>query len=251
MISAVVLAKNEEKNIRDCLKSLSFCDEVVVVDDNSEDLTRDISQKIGVKVHIRDMDMDYSAQSNFGIGKAKGEWILFVDADERITRSLREEIKQVISSPTNKYNGFYFNRIDFMWGKWLKHGEVGSTKVLRLFRKGAGEWRRRVHPTFNLRGGSSQIRNPILHYPHQNLREFLESVNRWSTWHAVANKEEGKTSSLFKIISMPAAHFFRNFFLRMGFLDGMQGFIFATVMSFHSFLAWSKVWMLQKGYIKI
>lgn len=251
MISVVVLTKNEEKNIRDCLESLKFCDEIIVVDDKSSDSTREVAKKLGAKVFVHDMDKDYSEQSNFGMQKSKGEWILFVDADERVSEALRAELSIVNDQVSNSYYGFYLKRIDYMWGKWLRRGESGSFRSLRLVKKGSGKWTRRVHPNFVIEGMTSELKNPLLHYPHPTLREFLESVNRWSSWHALANKEEGKSSSLAKIIFWPGAHFIKNFILRGGFLDGMQGFVFAAVMSIHSFLSWGKLWFLQKGYTKI
>lgn len=245
MISAVILTKNEEKNIRECIESLTFCDEVVVIDDNSDDATREKAKKMGAKVFIRDMDMDYSAQSNFGMKKADGEWVLFVDADERISDSLKKEIIEKLKSEKD-INGYNFKRVDYMWGSWLKHGEIGAVKMLRLVKKGFGRWERRVHPIFEIDGETSGFKNPILHFPHPTLSKFLEGVNRWSDWDVLAKREEGKKSSIFKIIFWPAGKFFYNFVLRAGFLDGMAGFIVALVMSFHSFLSWSKVWIAER-----
>lgn len=133
-----------------------------------------------------------------------------------------------------------------MWGKWLTHGESGSTNVIRLVKKGSGKWVRRVHPNFEYEGITGEFKNPIRHYPHQTLHKFIDSINRWSTWHAIANDEEGKKSSLLKIIVWPVGHFLKNFILRAGFLDGMQGFVYASIMSAHSFLSWSKLWLIQK-----
>ena len=127
---------------------------------------------------------------------------------------------------------------------------MGSYKNLRLIRKGSGKWRRRVHQFFEIQGETGIFKNPLNHYPHQSVSRFIESIGRWSTWHALANKEEGKRSSVLKIILFPVIHFTRNYFLRLGFLDGIQGFVFASLMSFHSFLSWSKLWLMQKSFLK-
>jgi len=246
-ISAVVLTKNEEKNIAGCLDSLKFCDELIVVDDNSKDATRKIARKFGAKIFVRDMNKDFAGQSNFGMKMAKCEWIIFLDADERISKDLANEIKERINDA--KSDAFIVKRLDFIWGRWLTHGEVGSFKNFRVVKKNIGFWERRVHPKFILNKGAriGYLKNPIKHYPHQNLSDFLQSLDRWSSWHALANKEEGKKSSSVKIILFPLAHFFKNYLLKLGLLDGIHGFVFAVVMSFHSFLSWSKLWISEKG----
>ncbi len=247
MISAVVLTKNEAKNIKKCLECLSFCDEIIVVDDFSKDSTRKIARKMGAKVLKRRMNKDYSEQCNYGLNKAKGEWIFFVDADEMVTKKLKDEIISEIEKSDNNVVGYKLKRIDYMWGKWLTHGEIGSFRSLRLFNKNAGgKWVRRVHPFFKVDGKVKVLKNPLLHYPHPTLRSFIKAINRWSTWHTIANKEEGKRASLSKILFYPLAHFLKNFLLNFGFLDGMQGFVFAVTMSFHSFLSWSKLFLLQE-----
>jgi len=242
-ISAVILTKNEADNITNCIKSLDFCSEIVVVDDNSADDTVKIAKKLGAVVYEHKMDKDYSAQSNFGMQKASGDFVLFVDADERISKKLQKEINE---ANYGKYDVFNFKRIDFMWGRWLTHGESGASRVTRLVRKDIGRWKRRVHPFFDFVGNAGEFENPIKHFPHQSLHKFIQSINRWSTWHAIANGEEGKKSTLTKIAFWPTGHFFRNYLLRRGFLDGMQGFIYASIMSAHSFLAWSKLWLIQR-----
>lgn len=249
-ISAVILTKNEELNIKECLTQIDFCSEIIVVDDDSTDKTTEIAKSLGAKVFKRSMNMDYSAQSNFGMEKAKGDWVLFIDADERIGLALKNEILKVVEQNNANISGFVFRRIDNMWGKALFHGESGASRVTRLVRKGSGKWIRRVHPTFEINGDVATLQNPIQHYPHQNLREFLSSINRWSHWHAIANNEEGKRSYLFKIVLFPIGHFIKNYIFRLGILDGMRGFVYAVFMSFHSFLSWSDLFLLQRTEVK-
>jgi glycosyltransferase involved in cell wall biosynthesis len=244
-ISAVILAKNEEENIEKCIESLDFCDEVVVVDDNSSDRTRKIAKRMGARVFKHSMNKNYAKQSNFGMRRAKNEWILFIDADERISPPLQNEIIQSVENADN-INGLYFKRIDFMWGKWLKHGEISAFRALRMVRRNSGKWVRRVHPHFNLDGNTSTFKNTIEHYPHPTVAAFLNSIDRWSSWHALANQEEGKNANLFKILKYPPLKFLYNYIWRKGFLDGMQGFVFAMFMSFHSYLSWGKLWIRQQ-----
>lgn len=250
MISAVVLTKNEEKSIKDCIESLKWCDEIIIIDDYSQDRTVEIAKKHGAKVYRHALNDNFAAQRNFGLGKAGGEWMLFVDADERVSRELTREIKYEISKIKNKEAvGFYLKRRDFMWGRELKHGEAGNVKLLRLARKDAcpptGGWKRAVHETWDIKGPLSTLKNPLMHYPHQTLREFLADIEWMSTLHAQENKKEGKSSNLLKIILVPKFKFFDSWILKRGFLDGMPGFLVAMMMSLHSFLAWSKLWLTE------
>lgn len=246
MISAVVLTKNEEKNIKDCLGSLKWCDEIVIIDDYSEDKTAEIAKSFGAKVYPKKLENDFAGQRNFGLEKAKGDWVFFVDADERVSDSLREEVIKLLNYKVTKYSGFYLKRRDFMWGRELKYGETGNIKLLRLAKRDAGKWRRAVHETWEVEGPTETLRNPLSHYPHQTLREFLAGVDWMSTLHAQENKKEGKGANLLKIIIFPKLKFFDNWILKLGFLDGTAGFVVALIMSLHSYLAWSKLWLLQR-----
>lgn len=247
MISAVVLTKNEEKNIRECLESLKWCDEVVVIDDCSEDKTVEIAESFGAKIYKRELNNNFGAQRNFGLGKAKEDWVLFVDADERVSDSLREEVTKLLNYKVTKYSGFYLKRRDFMWGKELKYGETGDVRLLRLAKRNVcpptGGWRRAVHEVWDVKGPLSTLKNPLRHYPHQTLREFIADIDWMSTLHAEENKKDGKRSNLFKIIFFPKLKFFNSWVLKLGFLDGVQGLLVAFLMSFHSYLAWSKLWL--------
>lgn len=245
-LSAVILTKNEEDNIKDCIKSVKFADEIVVIDDYSKDKTVEIAKKLGAKVYKRELGNDFSAQRNYSLEKAKGRWVLFLDADERVTKSLKNEIIQKIGNPLLNCVGYYTKRKDFLWGKELKRGEVGRIKFLRLARRGAGRWKRSTHEVWEIRGRVNNLKNSILHYPHQTVKEFLTNINRFSTLHAQANKAEGKKANLVRVVIWPAGHFFVNFVLRLGFLDKTRGFVLAIMMSFHSFLAWGKLWLIQR-----
>lgn len=242
MVSAVVLTRNEEKNIERCLKSLSWCEEIIVVDDYSEDGTPDIAKKLDATVYSHHLNDNFSAQRNFGLGVVKNDWVLFVDADEIVTPALRDEISQKTEDRKLKTAGFFLARRDILWGRELKHGETGNVRLLRLARKKAGKWRRRVHETWEVSGATQTLKNPLLHYPHQSLREFVSDVDRMSTLHAQALKEQGVRSNVLKILFWPPAKFFYNWVFKLGFLDGGPGFLVAAVMSFHSFLSWSKLW---------
>ncbi len=246
-LSSVIIAKNEEEKIKDAINSVNFSDEVIVIDDFSEDATVLIAQKFGAKVFKRHLNGDFSGQRNFGLRQAQAEWVLFIDADESLTTRLKNEIIQAINDPLRNYSAYFLKRQDFFVGKKLNYGEVGGAKFIRLAKRGSGRWERGVHEKWSIDGKVGFFKNPILHYAHPTLKSFIKDVNFTSSLHAEANKKEGKKSSLFKIIFWPKFKFFTNYFLKAGFLDGTHGFVLALLMTFHSFLAWSKLWFLQKN----
>ena len=254
MISVVVLTKNEEKNIEECLKTLQWCDEIVVVDDFSTDKTVSLAKRLGAKIFERNLEDDFYQQRNFGLGKATGEWVLFIDADERVSQNLASEIREQVANLSHlpgglgtPPGGYYIRRHDVMWGRKLKYGEWGSQNFLRFARKNAGKWARRVHEVWDVEDSTQLLESPLLHYPHQTIAAFLKDIDRYSSLHAQANLEEGKHSSILKFILYPKLKFLQNYIFKLGFLDGGQGFVVAMLMSFHSYLAWGKLWLLQQS----
>jgi len=159
---------------------------------------------------------------------------------------LRVEIQKAIER--EEITGYYLNRRDFLFGRWLKHGETAHIKLLRLGRKTAGKWHRRVDEVWQMIGRQETLKNPLDHYPHPTINEFLKSINFHSTLNARVFYEEGEKTRVFDWVK-PPAKFFQNYILRLGFLDGMPGFTMAILMSFHSFLVRSKLFLLwkQKG----
>jgi glycosyltransferase involved in cell wall biosynthesis len=241
MLTSVIIARNEEKNISRCLKSVSWSNEIILVDDYSTDNTTKIAKKYNAKIYKRHLNNDFSAQRNFGLSKSKGDWILFVDADEVVTKSLEKEIKKEIKKE-NKFNGFYVKRVDYFLGKKIHHGEMGKLIFLRLAKKGTGKWTRKVHEQWKIKGRKKILTNPLLHYPEKTIHQFIDKINYYSNIHSAENKNENKRVNVFKIITYPLAKFIKNYFFRLGFLDREEGLILAVLMSFHSFLSWSKQW---------
>lgn len=248
MISAAVLTKNEERNIVECLESLKWCDEIIVIDDYSEDNTIKIAQKIGAKVFKHSLNDDFSKLRNFGLEKAKGDWILFVDADERISEDLKDEISYLISfgGRRKQLNGYFIKRTDFMWGKELKYGETGNIKLLRLAKKGKGMWEGMVHETWKVKGKIGQLKNPLMHYPHRSIDEFLKEINFYTSIKVKELYGQNVHASWFSIIAYPLGKFLLNYFIKKGLLDGIPGLIVAIMMSLHSFILRGKLWIWQR-----
>jgi len=245
MITAVVLTKNNKETLRTCLSSLTFVDEIVVVDDNSTDTTIRIAKKMGAKVYKRKMEDNFAKQRNFGLKKAKGEWVFFLDADERVSEALASEIYN-LQFTIYHADGFYIKRKDKFLGKELKHGET-NIHLLRFAKKDVGKWRRKVHEVWEIEGKVSSLNNSIIHESHKDLAGLIDKVNRYSDLHAKQKLKDKEISNLFKIVFYPIAKFINNYIFRLGILDGLHGFVIAILMSMHSFLAWSKLWILQKN----
>ncbi len=242
MISAIVLTKNEEKNIVDCLESLGWCSEIIVVDDYSDDRTVEVAEKFKAKIFKRKLEADFSAQRNFAISKAENKWVFFVDADERVPDLLALEIIEKIKK--QDFDAFYIQRMDIMWGKVLLYGEVGNIKLLRLAKKEIGKWVNKVHEEWAVNGKTSTLENVLYHYPHQKLSEFLQEINYYSDIRSQELHSKKIKTSFFEIIFYPLGKFIVNYFIELGFLDGIRGLVFAIVMSFHSFLVRAKLWFL-------
>jgi len=249
MISAIVLTKNEENNLRRCLESLVWVDEILVIDDKSTDKTIQIAHEFGAKVFVHSLSEDFSQQRNFALRKARGEWIFFVDADEEVSLELQKEIQKELSKNNKNISGYFLKRIDFFEGKWLKHGEIGKVRLLRLARRNSGSWQRKVDETWNVKGKTKTLSFPLLHYSHQDLDHFLAKINQRSSLNALVFFEQKKKNSFFDWFK-PIFKFLQNYVCRLGFIDGVFGFVFALMMSLHSFMVRSKLYLLWKNNAK-
>ena len=245
-ISSVIITKNEQKNLTKCLESLSFSDEIIIIDDYSNDKTLEIARDYKTKIFQRKLNRNFAEQRNFGLSKARSKWIFFIDADEEVPVDLRNEIIQITSDPLNTKKGFYLKRKDYLYSNKLEYGEWGNQKILRLIKNGSGKWVRDVHEVLKVDGKVGTLKSELNHYPHKTLNEFIKSVNLFSTIHASSNKKEEKRTNVFKIVFYPFFKFIYNWIIRGGFKDKDYGFIMSLMMSFHSFLAWSKLWQETK-----
>ncbi|MFA6081687.1 MAG: glycosyltransferase family 2 protein [Patescibacteria group bacterium] len=246
-ISAVVLTKNEEKNIERCIKSLDFCDEIIVIDDYSTDKTIEIVHNVGNKnlcsVHKKHLNNDFAAQRNFGLNKATNEWVLFIDADEEVSKNLKFEIQNL----KFEADSYYLKRRDYFWNQELKYGEIKQVRqfgLIRLVSKRSGKWMGNVHEVFHTAKNAVQLNNFINHYPHPTLKEFISDVNHYSDIRAEELHNRGTKTNTFQIIFFPFFKFIHNYFFMFGFLDGSAGFTYAFMMSFHSFLVRAKLYQL-------
>jgi len=245
-ITAILLVKNEEKTIQRAVNSVSFCDEILVIDDESTDSTATKAKELGAAVFTHALNGNFSEQRNWAMQQAKNNLILFLDADEIIS----EELKTELISCEFQSSCYAIPRRDFFWDSELKHGETQKARmggIVRLLKKGSGTWEGKVHEEYISTDAPGRLKGFIDHYSHDSLSSFIQDINIYSTIRAEELSKNGKKISIAELIFFPLGKFFYTYFMLAGFLDGPAGFVYSFVMSFHSFLVRAK--LLTKLYV--
>jgi len=245
-LSVVIITYNEERNILNCLKSVqSIADEIVVVDSYSSDKTAEIAKQFGAKVILHKFE-GHIQQKNYAITLAANPYILSIDADEMPDTTLLEQIKLV--KQNRIYDGYSANRLNNYCGQWIKHGAWFPDIKLRLWNSSKGEWKGlNPHDKFEMSSTSKIKHLPgnLLHYSYQNKDQHLKKTDYFSSISANAYNSNGKKSSQLKIIFSPIFRFTRDYFFKLGFLDGINGFKIATISAFEVYLKYKKLYQLQ------
>lgn len=240
-ISICIICFNEEENIRRCLESSKWAEEIVVVDSMSQDRTVEIAREYTDKVYQREWP-GYIDQKNFALSKAKNDWILSVDADEEISQSLQYEIKREIEKQDAK-DGYRIPRRSFYQGRWIKHSGFYPDRQLRLFRRNKGYWvGKRVHERVHINGEVGLLKKDLLHYPYKGtISGQVQTVDKFSSLLAENRFQEGERYSLFLLLLRPPIKFIEVYFFRLGLLDGLAGFIIALTSAYAMFVRYVKL----------
>lgn len=246
-ISAIVIAKNAEEMIADCLDSLSFCEDVIVVDNKSDDRTRDIAEKIGAKVFEYAQE-DFSELRNFGLKKALGEWILYVDSDERVTPSLREEIIKSTNNPINKYGTFRIKRKNFYFGSSKKNEWPYIERLERLFKKDKLEgWYGKLHESPKVKGIVGELDGYLYHYTRKSLSSMLKKTIEWSKIEAELRYNSSHPKmSWWRFPRVMLTAFFDSYVRQGGWKVGTVGLIESMYQSFSIFITYARLWEMQQ-----
>ena len=242
-LTALVITLNEERNVADCLSSLAFADEIVVVDSGSTDRTGDIAREMGAVVFSNPWP-GYGPQKNFGMDRATGDWILIVDADERVSDGLRDEILHLLSALEDPpFVACTVPRRNHEYGRWIAHGGAYPDRQLRLLRRGKGAYNDvEVHENLIVEGVVGELRSPLLHFSERCTSERVVKVDRYSTLSAKERAKRGVPRVGWShLLLHPAATFWKIYFMKRGFLDGVPGYIHAVMASFQTFLKYSKL----------
>ena len=225
-LSVVVIAKNEELRIENCLSSVSWADEIILVDDESTDKTIEIAQRYNAKIFRRKMDVE-GIHRNWAYAQARNEWVLSLDSDERITPELREEISKVLAGNPQEA-GFTIPRRNHIGDYWVRFGGWYPSPQLRLFRKDKFRYEEvQVHPRAFLDGACGHLRADMLHYSYKDLQDFWAKLNKQTTWEAQKWFAQGKPMTLGIFIWRTYDRFMRAYFGRHGYKDGFIGFVVA------------------------
>ena len=244
-ISGVVIAKNAENLIADCLDSLSFCDEIIVIDNKSEDRTGEIAGKMGAKAYEYSSD-DFSDMRNMGMRKATGEWILYVDVDERVTKKLALCIKsQIASAEDNNVSAYKIQRKNFYFGNhewpYIEHKE-------RLFKKDKLDgWHGKLHEGPRIRGNIGMLEGYLLHYTHRDLKSMVEKTMEWSKVEAELRYKSGHPKiTWWRFPRVMLTAFFDSYIRQGGWKAGAVGLIESMYQSFSIFVTYARLWEMQQ-----
>ena len=241
-ISVTVITKNEEKNISDCLNSVNWADEIIVVDSESTDRTVEIAKQFTDKVFNRKWE-GYVPQKRYALSLASNEWVLSLDADERVTPELKDEI---INLSPNEYSGFKIRRKNFLMNKEITSCGWEKDFQLRLFKKAKTNLNERlVHEKFVVEGKVGTLKSSIVHFTFSSFEEYLAKINSYTSLKAQELFQKKKKVGSWTIFSHTVAAFFAFFILRKGFKDGIYGLIISLLHSYSTMMNYIKLWELQ------
>ncbi|MEY2430157.1 MAG: hypothetical protein QOJ40_3042 [Verrucomicrobiota bacterium] len=243
-LTALITCGNEEAMIGDCLASVTFADEILVVDSFSTDGTLAIARRLATRI-LQHEYVNPAAQKNWAIPQAAHEWVLILDSDERATPELAAEIAEILKQPG--HDGYWIRRRNFFWGKEIRHGAWRSDKVLRLFRRDRGRYQdKQVHEEIELASPAGWCRERLLHFSYRSLDDYLRKVSRYSAWGADDARRRGVRGSAGKILIHSLAHFFKSYVIKQGFRDGPEGLIIAFMEGYSGFFKYAKLYEMER-----
>jgi len=244
-LSVILITKNEEANLKDCLESVSFADEIIVVDSQSSDKTQEIARSFGAKLEITSDWPGFGPQKNRALNLATQDWVLSIDADERVTPELKQEILTAIASP-NAADCYAIPRSSWYCGRFMKHSGWYPDYVDRLFKRGSAKFSDHlVHERLLPTGSSGKLNNHFLHYSYRDFSQVLKKVDVYSSAAAQQAFKQGKKGGLGEALIHGFWAFFRTYVLRRGFLDGKHGLALAISNAATSYYKYLKLWQLQ------
>jgi glycosyltransferase involved in cell wall biosynthesis len=236
--TAIIPTFNEEDNIEAAIRSVAFASEIIVLDSESTDRTIEIAKSLGCKIFFRPFD-NYSSQKAYGLALASNDWVLMLDADERIPENLKNEILILLESDPGE-SAFYFKRKNFFMGKEIKFSGWQNDKVIRLLRKSKCRFNGKpVHEGIISEGKTGILKNQMEHYTCKNLNVYIRKIERYAELQASELTDSSKRITAFHLYLKPAFRFFRHYILLLGFRDGFEGFTIARIHSYGVFLRYA------------
>ncbi len=243
-VSVTVITRNESANISGALESVRWADEIVVIDAESADDTAAIARRFTSRVIVREWP-GFVAQKNFAADQASHDWIFSLDADERVSPALGEEVRKILQTEPAEA-GFRVPRASFYLGRWLRSTDWYPDFQLRLYDRRRAQWTGKyVHESVKADGEVGRLRGELLHYPYRSIADHVQTIDRYTTLAAEQAAEQGKRASIADVIVRPPLAFLRNYVLRGGIKDGQAGLVVSLLNSYYVFLKFAKLWERQ------
>jgi glycosyltransferase involved in cell wall biosynthesis len=244
-VTVIIITLDEAEHIAAAIDSVSWADEVIVVDSGSADDTVAIARARGARTEMREWT-GYVDQKNFATSLARNDWIFSLDADERVPPALATEIRALLTTDP-PLGGYRAARVTYHLGRWVRTTDFYPDSQLRLYDRRRARWQGRyVHESVAVDGPTGRLQNEIEHYSYRDLRDHIDRINRYTTLSARQMHESGWRGSALHLLVQPPAAFLRNYVLRRGFLDGTAGLTLSLVNSYAVFLKFAKLWELQR-----
>ena len=241
-VSAVLVCFDEEENVERCLQSLAWADEIIVVDSFSQDRTVELSRKYTNKIFQREWS-GMVQQRAYAVSLAQNEWVFAIDADEVVTETLRDDVLTRLSEGKKQKNGYYVKRHSYYMGRWINHGGWYPDFKLRLFRKDkayvGGE---NPHDKCFVQGRTAKLKGEMIHYPYKNISRQLRTIDTYSDIVSERFFKEKPAFPLVKMFVKPPVKFLETYIYKLGFLDGLPGFVISILSSYYVFMKYAKLW---------
>ena len=246
-VTVVISAFNEEKKIAECIESVKFADEIIVINNSSTDRTEEVAKKHGATVITKDNNLMLNVNKNFGFTKATGEWILNLDADERATPELAAEIQKIVNQE-DAVEGYYIPRKNIIFGKFIEHTGWYPDYQLRLFKNGKGKFaEEHVHEMITVTGETKKLESPMVHFNYETISQFVsKTMFIYAPNEADQLIKNGYKLSWRDCIAFPMKEFLSRFFARQGYRDGFHGLILSLLMSFYHLVVFASIWEKEK-----
>jgi glycosyltransferase involved in cell wall biosynthesis len=241
LITVIVPTFNEEENLDDCLRSVTWADEILVVDSFSTDRTLEIARRYTSRIVQREY-INSASQKNWAIPQATHRWVMVVDSDERVTPELRDEIQALLARGPDA-SGYVIRRVNHFLGRRINHGGWARDRVLRVWDRTRGRYQEKeVHAEVDVDGPVRELRHPLHHFSFRSWDSYLRKIDRYTSWGADDYLKRGRRATALDLVTRPAARFFKRYLLQLGFLDGVPGLMITGIDTWVVFVKYARLW---------